>query len=92
MIAQFVEAPDVMQATLKVPQAIIDQCATDACSKQRHWGKATWSQIAGDVDISSTSDTVEDVEGGEGRVAIQEIHVYSWWDNCVAFLKSLFRF
>jgi hypothetical protein len=27
MIAQFVEAPDVMQQTLTIPQVIYDQCA-----------------------------------------------------------------
>jgi hypothetical protein len=36
MIAQFVEAPDVMQQTLTIPQVIYDQCAEQGVETYQH--------------------------------------------------------
>ena len=92
MIAQFVEAPDVMKNTLKVPQVIYDQCRTNKCKKFRHWNLDQNYGPEIDEDFKIQEYAHGSVEGGKanGNGAALKFH-FSLWEKFVNWFLVLFH-
>jgi len=93
MIAQFVEAPDMMQRTLQVPEEIRQQCASRQC-QSLHWetksnGSSTSQEISKENGKANGKEL--DVED-EMAFMFQAYEIESWWNKAVSFLTRLFLF
>jgi len=93
MIAQFVEAPDMMQRTLQVPEEIRQQCASRQC-QSFHWetksnGTSSSQEISTEKGKGSGKEL--DVED-EMAFMFQADKIESWWNKAVNFFTTLFLF
>jgi hypothetical protein len=90
MIAQFVEAPDVMQTTLKVPQEIYDQCSTNQCKKFLHWS-LDQNHVQGNVSKGQEYTHGEDEEDKDKGKGTQVKFHFSLWEQFVNWFFTLLR-
>lgn len=90
MIAQFVEAPDVMQKTLQVPQKIYDQCSTNQCKKFQHWD-VDQNYVQGNVSKGQDYAHGKDEEDKDKDKGAQVQFHFSLWEQFINWVFTLLR-
>jgi len=96
MIAQFVEAPDMMQRTLEVPEEIRQQCASSQCQTLHWWNKAGNKSVP-----THEANTEKEKEKGSGKdidvedemaFMFQSDKIETWWNKAIKFFTHLWLF
>jgi hypothetical protein len=96
MIAQFVEAPDMMQRTLRIPEEIRQQCDSTQCQTP-HW----WSKVGNESVPAHEENTEKEKEKGSGKeldvedemsFMFQSDKIETWWDKVINFFTHLWMF
>jgi len=106
MNAQFVEAPDLINQALEIPEEIRAQCSSGHCpSVYRGKAGSELSEMEGNATGNITEpmaqDTEKEMEKGSGQekavedemaFMFQSDKVETWWDKIVRFFTSLLMF